>query len=878
MPYQCKNYIECLTRAEEAYDNQQPDSLLGYLTRIRHVFNVPPSDLDSFQIGLASTLWGFYYDDHQEPDSAIYYHQVAFLEKAAKLGVDHPQVAKSLNNLALLWQQLGKMDIALVYFKEAFRRVDGKNGYIQDQYRYLINIANQAYLRNRPYESLQLLKKASTLPLQDNYSLLGALGNTYMALHQWENAVNVLSLALESKTLKPNKRATLSDNLGNAWAKMHNHDSALVYHQQALLLRKRIPGIPWNELGNSYANLGATFLEILDYPQALWHLEKALSCFKSSGIYLSEAEAVVWENLGRYYLDQTSIPESYHAYQMALSIRDSLPEIPQDERARCHFKLSMLAMMPPMRDTIKGLYHLEMATNLATYQLLPDMLIFKASIATSSHRKHLAGQALNDAWSILKLHENVESANYIETLLGLAEGYLQLHDTRQANNHLISCRKLLDWKKIKNSPNWYRLYARTNLLAVIHLRILNQSASASNLAFQTYQDIQLKLNKASWAINDRILAMYKLRLGQEYLLSLTEPKLAEAIGFPFSKTAIPKTGKHTLFIRYTIADHKLIIWQKWGNKVETTIKEIGFSLEKEILSIHHALREMARAGSKSRNNYQEILTQKLNGMSLLLLPKKLPAGIKEIQIMPDQILEMLPFELLNLPFQEGFLIDSFPVSYVFPVLEKKRSPTPLRNRVIGYSPGFKNDRRGYSPLRYSNRELDGIAHYFPIWKVRNFRATSSHFRQYANKYRFIHLATHGDPDLEAISGGTLLFHEGPRKAEDGQLRVSEIRKMNLRPELVVLSACEASLGNYLPGRGMNSLARAFLESGAKSVVTSLWQVDDQQTATFMGHFYAEVAAGKSKNNALRDAKLRMRQKDPYFWAPFVLLGDTRRIR
>jgi CHAT domain-containing protein len=98
--------------------------------------------------------------------------------------------------------------------------------------------------------------------------------------------------------------------------------------------------------------------------------------------------------------------------------------------------------------------------------------------------------------------------------------------------------------------------------------------------------------------------------------------------------------------------------------------------------------------------------------------------------------------------------------------------------------------------------------------------------------------------------------------------------------MVVLSACETGTGKYYKGEGMMSLARAFLQSGSPSVVTSLWRVDDRSTGEIMQGFYKNLMAGNAKGEAIRAAKLDyLAEKEsetlhhPYYWAPFIQIGD-----
>jgi CHAT domain-containing protein len=96
---------------------------------------------------------------------------------------------------------------------------------------------------------------------------------------------------------------------------------------------------------------------------------------------------------------------------------------------------------------------------------------------------------------------------------------------------------------------------------------------------------------------------------------------------------------------------------------------------------------------------------------------------------------------------------------------------------------------------------------------------------------------------------------------------------------VTLSACETNLGGFDPSAVYSSLSRAFAKAGAPTVIASLWSVNDVSTKQTMQEFYKELVAGQSKAESLRLAQLAVmhdpRFAHPYYWAPFVVLGDWR---
>jgi CHAT domain-containing protein len=148
-----------------------------------------------------------------------------------------------------------------------------------------------------------------------------------------------------------------------------------------------------------------------------------------------------------------------------------------------------------------------------------------------------------------------------------------------------------------------------------------------------------------------------------------------------------------------------------------------------------------------------------------------------------------------------------------------------------------------------------------------------------SRYRLIHFATHGVMDARRpeMSGLVLSLVDKSGRSQDGYLRMGDISKLKLSADLVVLSSCESALGKDLESEGVIGLPRAFLYAGAKTVIASLWKVDDDATARLMSSLYARIGRGEGPSSALRGAQLEVmrdeRWADPYYWAGFVAQGE-----
>lgn len=169
-----------------------------------------------------------------------------------------------------------------------------------------------------------------------------------------------------------------------------------------------------------------------------------------------------------------------------------------------------------------------------------------------------------------------------------------------------------------------------------------------------------------------------------------------------------------------------------------------------------------------------------------------------------------------------------------------------------------------------------------IWLDLEASEENVHVRD-VTKYRILHIATHGLLNADRPQFTGLVLSLVGNKSEDGFLRTDEVFNLRLGSPLVMLSACETGLGKEKRGEGVMGLTRAFMYAGAPTVGVSLWSVADRSTAELMSDFYKRLLASQnapiSPSSAMRNAQLAMiagkKYSAPFYWAPFVLVGDWR---
>jgi CHAT domain-containing protein len=309
-------------------------------------------------------------------------------------------------------------------------------------------------------------------------------------------------------------------------------------------------------------------------------------------------------------------------------------------------------------------------------------------------------------------------------------------------------------------------------------------------------------------------------------------------------------------------------------------------------------------------------------------------GKKHLIIAPDGLLYYLPFEALIIsPTKDTtpdpksladnhYLIRDYTVNYIpsASVLVSQWNAQRIRNRTAQLpllafgDPVYSVEKlpseedvpstqvanmvlRGLDlkPLKFSREEVLRIARVFDVAPTSDHvnlreRATVQRLRELdLSRYTILHFATHGilSDEVSRVSQPALVLSQSGKNDSSNLLQFSDILQMKLNAELVVLSACETGLGRLREGEGIVGLTRAFLYAGASSTVVSLWKVEDQSTSLLMEHFYKNLKRGLSKAEALRQAKLDMIRSSvdlkatatrqslaaPFYWAPFILVGD-----
>lgn len=418
------------------------------------------------------------------------------------------------------------------------------------------------------------------------------------------------------------------------------------------------------------------------------------------------------------------------------------------------------------------------------------------------------------------------------------------------------------------------------------------------------------------ALADLEIRLAELQRQQQHLeeeLRLASPGYAALLlPRPLQAKAIQElVDANTLLLEFHLGETAGVLWLISRQGVETHPLPARDDIQRWVAAFHVEQRQLNAAATPAARALSR----------LLLAPVAARLEGKRLAVVPHGALFYLPFAALPLPGGDQPLVTSQEVIHlpsasslailrsmppphqgakqipvllladpVFgpadPRLPPGRVQPPLAASETSRGAGSEPLDRDWRRLPGTAREAEAISALLGNHNTRlreGFAASRSALLEVdLRAYPILHIATHGQADGRQPERSRLLLslYSPDGRPIEGALRLQDIYNLKLAADLVVLSACQSGLGGLVRGEGLVGLTRGFLHAGARRVLASLWDVDDDSTATLMARFYQGLLQEKlPPATALRRAQLAVRAdprwRSPYFWAPFVLQGDWR---
>ena len=275
---------------------------------------------------------------------------------------------------------------------------------------------------------------------------------------------------------------------------------------------------------------------------------------------------------------------------------------------------------------------------------------------------------------------------------------------------------------------------------------------------------------------------------------------------------------------------------------------------------------------KSLKGQQDVSKQLKQLYETLL--RNLNISTSRLIVIPDKYLYQLPFEIFLK--DNNYLVEEYMVSYSGSVslLEYQKTDYNNSDSRTGWS-GFAPSFAKRDTLFANKTEVELVSEIVDGKIFTGKDATLDNFKSEIKTASILHLATHAEINQDDPLYTKLIF------AKDSVLTASDIYSLSLNTDMTVLSACETGFGKLEEGEGIMSMSRAFQYAGSKSTVMSLWKIPDRASSELMISFYEYLKDGLPKDRALQQAKIDYLKKTeneflkhPYYWAGFIVSGDT----
>ena len=447
----------------------------------------------------------------------------------------------------------------------------------------------------------------------------------------------------------------------------------------------------------------------------------------------------------------------------------------------------------------------------------------------------------------------------------------------------------------------------------IYSRIRSRLNLRDNVAFQHIptevieRENHLKNEMAS-SLNDSenndIKTFFKSSENWEYFLDSLKQKFPKYYKMRYATLEEPindlqqKIPENTTVVRYIFIEDAL-----YAFVVSPSVKEM---IKLNYPSVKNHIAKLQK---------DEFSVEKLSPLfyelyEALWFPLEKFVNTTKVVIVPDRDLFNLSFETLTpkpiKSFQEmltNSLLAKYDISYNFSLLlyKDKGKVADYSSEYIAFAPGFNKEMKDeyklavkdsvkldktYLTLLPQPFSEDLVKEYSRIFKgdfFINENASKELFINRAKEHKIIHIGTHAESNNLSPELSRLIFAkktDGGESYDENSLYSFEIYNIDLSSNLAILTACETGKPSYQAGEGMISLAHAFNYAGSESILTSLWEIDEESSAKIVKLFYDNLSAGMAKDEALRKAKLSYistaegRTAAPQYWAGLVLIGDT----
>ena len=697
----------------------------------------------------------------------------------------------------------------------------------------------------------------------------GNLGTVFQSLGEYikakEYQERALAISLEIDDRKG--EAACYGKLGTVFASFGEYVKAKEYHEKALAINIET-GDRAGEI-TSYSKLGGIFSGLGENDEAAEYFTKASAIKIRMKDWGRGHEACDYFRLGTMSYSRGKYGDAIRYYDKALAIKKKIGD--RRAEANCHLRLGTVFQC--INNILKAIDCHEKAL----------------AIATETGDRHLEGvcyKSIGKAY--VSLRECVIAEDYLKKALSISKDISDGQTEFACYLHL-SLTKLLE-QKIEEAFSYLHQCTRK----FEERRALLKGSDLFKISFTDVSPYKL-LSSLFCGVGNPREALYAAELGRARALTdlLATQYSAEPIisADPQSWTGIENVMKKEgncacLYISYS--DQRVFLWilKKSGAVSLRTVKVDKKTLHTTLERVARNLDEFFAIVANSNTRFGSELSLTLL-YEMLINPVSDLLKEPEIIIVPDRSLYRVPFPAL-LDKKGRYLTETFRIRVVPSLTALKLiqdSPTDYHSQtgalLVGDPDVGEVIYRGrlnkkFVPLPGARKEAEMIGRLLGVLPLLGQRATKQAVLERIKSVSLIHIAAHGNAERGEIALAPPGSTTGIPQEDDYLLKMSDISQVQVRAKLVVLSCCHSGRGQ-IRAEGVVGIARAFLGSGARSVLVALWALEDRATEQLMSRFYENLVRGKSASESLHEAIKWMRDNgftEVSEWAPFMLIGDN----
>jgi len=814
---------------------------------------------------------GFNYYRISQPQEALkYYNQALAISREVS---DRAGEATILNNIGTAYNSISKAQEALKYSNQALpimREVKDRAGEATT----LNNIGGVYDNISQPQEALKYYNQA--LPIMREVknrageaTTLNNIGAVYDSISQSQEALKYYNQALAINREVKNRasEATTLNNIGLVYHNISHPQEALKYFNQALPIMREVK----NRSGEAATlnNIGAVYDSISQLQEALKYFNQALPIMRE--VSDRAGEAATLSNIGLVYNNISQPQEALRYFNQALPILREVKYRAGEATTLNNIGLVYTSISQPQ----EALRYFN--------QALPITRQVKNRSGEATTLSNI-GAVYRDTKQPTQAIENWEKSVNIslEMRSGLQRENRNSFYLEYGGSAIALTSLLIDQNQADRAFQWVNIATRADLAD--YTRLIN--AKVANPQAQKAIDEWNQKNQQLQYLRRQLEDKFSENLSRQMRELETEVNLkAEEISRSFPEVAelFETKPKDIAQLKASISPGTVVIQPVLLTNAKNVPNTVAiFVLTKDSLSVKKIaidpeefdklITQYREQLSSEGKGYKET-SRKLYDILIRPVEEQIQAfSPKQLSIIATGKLRYIPFEALYDKQTEKYLIQKYPVNYLTRISTRSIPDSTLQGGILALgNPVPRNPQN----LPGSEAEVRNIAQLLPGSSayIGN-AATLDQFKTQAPRFPFLHLATHGCFQPEGcqkldMKANTLLF-------ADSQFNIADAALLGLQnTRLLTLSACQTALQANSNGEEISGIAYIFERAGAKAVMASLWSVDDTATQELMVAFYQNINQGMSKGEALRQAKLSQISLHPYYWSPFILIGDAR---